>query len=135
MVQQIETVIVGGGQAGLATSYYLSQHHREHIVLEQAQQAGSAWQQRWDSFTLVTPNWMLKMPGAEYNGNNRDGFFNENETIDYFENYVETFRLPVQYGVQVIAVEPIDKGYRVRTDSITYETIQCCYGNWPISAA
>ena len=64
MSEHIETVIVGGGQAGLSISYYLKQHRRDHIVLEQAAQAGEAWRNhRWDSFTLVTPNWMLKLPG------------------------------------------------------------------------
>ena len=57
MSEHIETVIVGGGQAGLSISYYLKQHRRDHIVLEQAAQAGEAWRnQRWDSFSLVTPN-------------------------------------------------------------------------------
>ena len=55
-VEKIETVIIGGGQAGLATSYWLKQHGREHIVLEKAGQPAHAWRQRWDSFTLVTPN-------------------------------------------------------------------------------
>ena len=64
MSEHIETVIVGGGQAGLSISYYLKQHRRDHIVLEQAAQAGEAWHNHcWDSFTLVTPNWMLKLPG------------------------------------------------------------------------
>ena len=65
MGQTVETVIIGGGQAGLATSYNLNQSGREHIVLEQAAQAGNAWRNgRWDSFTLVTPNWSFRLPGA-----------------------------------------------------------------------
>jgi putative flavoprotein involved in K+ transport len=48
--QKIETIIIGGGQAGLATSYYLTRNGREHIVLEQAAQAGNVWRnERWDS--------------------------------------------------------------------------------------
>ena len=71
--QRVETVIVGGGQAGLATSYHLTQRGREHIVLEQAPQAGNAWRNgRWDSFTLVTPNWSFLLPGAEYEGSAPD---------------------------------------------------------------
>src|SRR5829696_5971267 len=61
-MERIDTVIVGGGQAGLATSYYLTQQGREHVVLEQAARAANVWRnERWDSFTLVTPNWTLKM--------------------------------------------------------------------------
>jgi putative flavoprotein involved in K+ transport len=66
---RINTVIVGGGQAGLAISYYLRQQGREHVVLERAPAVADAWRnQRWDSFTLVTPNFQVRMPGAQYAG-------------------------------------------------------------------
>jgi glycine/D-amino acid oxidase-like deaminating enzyme len=53
---RIDTVIIGGGQAGLSVSYYLTQQHREHVVLEQANVPANAWRNhRWDSFTLNTP--------------------------------------------------------------------------------
>ena len=82
MIRQVETIIVGGGQAGLATSYCLKQHNHEHLVLEQAAQAAQAWRNdRWDSFTFVTPNWTIKMPGAEYRGDEPDGFLGRAEII------------------------------------------------------
>ena len=116
-MEAIETVIIGGGQAGLATSYYLTQHAREHLVLEQADRAASAWRDgRWDSFTLVTPNWTMRMPGAEYDGPEPGGFLPRDEIVAYFERYVERFRLPVRYRCSVTAVEPLERGgYRVRT--------------------
>jgi len=65
MGQEIETVIIGGGQAGLSTSYHLKQRGREHIVLEAAAQPAHAWRDgRWDSFNLLTPNWSFRLPGA-----------------------------------------------------------------------
>ena len=74
-MEKIETIIVGGGQAGLATSYHLKQLQREHVVFEQAEKAGYAWRvDRWDSFTLVLPNWTIQIPGAPYDGNDPDGF-------------------------------------------------------------
>ena len=114
-MERIETVIVGGGQAGLATSYCLTQRGREHAVLEQAAQAANVWRnERWDSFTLVTPNWTLTMPGAEYDGVDRDGFMPRDEVVAYFERYVDRFQLPVQYNTRVEFVEPLDgAGYRV----------------------
>ena len=64
-----DTVVVGGGQAGLAVSYYLSRQSHGHIVLEQSDSAAAMWRNRsWDSFTLVTPNWAFKMSGANNNG-------------------------------------------------------------------
>jgi putative flavoprotein involved in K+ transport len=122
-VQRIQTVIVGGGQAGLATSYYLEQENREHVVLEQAAEPANAWRnQRWDSFTLVTPNWTLRMPGAEYDGPDRNEFMPRDKVVDYFERYVDRFQLPIQFNSRVIAAEPTDgRGYLVRTEDRTYE--------------
>jgi putative flavoprotein involved in K+ transport len=116
-MEHIETVIVGGGQAGLATSYHLSQHGREHVVLERAAQAGHVWRnERWDSFTLVTPNWAFKLPGTEHKGADRDGFMSRDEVVAYFDHYIERFQPPIQYNTQVVSVEPINsKGYRVQT--------------------
>lgn len=117
MLEHIETVIVGGGQAGLATSYHLMQNGREHLILEQAAQAANVWRdQRWDSFTLVTPNWSVKMPGAEYHGPDPNGFMPRAEIIAYFEKYVEQFQLPIDCNTRVLSIEPLDgKGYRVQT--------------------
>ena len=61
------TVVIGAGQAGLAVSRELSLAGVEHVVLERAR-VGQAWRDRWDSFTLVTPNWTLDLPGAPYRG-------------------------------------------------------------------
>jgi putative flavoprotein involved in K+ transport len=75
MLQKIDTVIAGGGQAGLDISYYLTQEGREHVALERAPAVTNAWRnQRWDSFALVTSNFQVRMPGAEYSGNDPYGF-------------------------------------------------------------
>ena len=124
MSTYIETVIVGGGQAGLATSYYLSQQDRPHIVLEQATQAGNAWRNhRWDSFTLNTPNWQSSLPGAEISSTDPDGFLSRDEIVQYFEEYVKRFHLPVQYGVQVQAVRKSEANntYTVETSVGIFE--------------
>ena len=116
-VQKIDTIIIGGGQAGLATSFYLKRQGREHLVLERADRPGSAWRQRWDSFTLVTPNWACRLPGAPYSGDDRDGFTPRDEILDVFESYTASQELPVRFGVDVTAVEPLAgrPGYLVRT--------------------
>lgn len=119
-----ETIIIGGGQAGLSTSYFLKQQNRDHIILEKAAQAGNAWRNdRWDSFTLLTPNWTFQLPGAEYQEDDPDGFIPKDEIIARFEQYIEHFQLPVQYQVRVISVEKNDmgQGYLVRTDNSVVE--------------
>ena len=123
-MERIDTIIIGGGQAGLATSYWLKQHGREHIVLEKAGQPAHAWRQRWDSFTLVTPNWMFRLPGAEYNGDEPGGFMPRNEIIATLEHYVAVNALPVSFGVDVTSVERLAgrPGYLVRTQEAVFET-------------
>jgi putative flavoprotein involved in K+ transport len=124
--QEIETIIIGGGQAGLATSYYLSQRGCEHIVLEQAAQAGNAWRNdRWDSFALLTPNWSFRLPGAEYQGDNPDGFMARDEIVARFERYVERFRLPVHFDQRVTRIEPRpdNRGFKVSLDDNTWEAL------------
>ena len=126
MSAQISTIIIGGGQAGLATSYWLTQHGHEHIILEQAAQAANAWRNnRWDSFTLVTPNWATRMPGvespgAESPGSDPNGFMPRDELVAYFEQYIERFQLPVRYNTRVTSVEQDGAGYVVRTDDGTF---------------
>jgi putative flavoprotein involved in K+ transport len=112
----IETIIVGGGQAGLSTSYYLKEHGREHVIFEKALQPASAWRNRWDSFTLNTPNWMTRLPGAEYQGNEPDRFLPRDEIVNYFEAYIERFGLPIRYGIWVTSIKPTEVGFQVSTD-------------------
>lgn len=115
---KIETLIIGGGQAGLALSYWLSQQGREHLVLEQASQGANAWRNdRWDSFTLVTPNWTMRMPGAEYAGPEPDGFMTRADVIAYLEKYIERFAVPLRYNVRVEAVTSAGTDYQVQTTS------------------
>jgi putative flavoprotein involved in K+ transport len=116
MSHKINTVVVGGGQAGLAISYYLKQEGRDHVVLERAAAVANAWRnQRWDSFTLVTPNFQVRMPGAEYEGNDPYGFMSRSQVVRYFDDYVRRFELPVHCEVEVFSVEKNGTEHLVRT--------------------
>ena len=120
MTEQEDTIIVGSGQGGLSTSYFLKQQGREHVILEQTHQAAKAWRERWDSFTFITPNWMLQLPGAAYQGDEPDAFMERKKIISYFEEYIDQFELPIRYGIQVTSIEPIDSGYLVRTNQTDF---------------
>src|SRR5215470_7258765 len=103
MTTQVNTLVVGGGQAGLAVSYFLTLQGRDHLVLEQASAPADAWRNhRWDSFTLNTPNWQSQLPGAPHPGD-PDAFMSRGEIVAYLERYAE--RLPVRYGRRVTSVE------------------------------
>jgi len=121
MTEHIDTIIVGGGQGGLSTSYHLLRQEREHVILEQADKSAKAWRERWDSFTLITPNWTIRLPGAEYQGDDPDGFMAREEVVAYFDEYIERFDLPIRYGIRVTSVEPIEAGYLVSTDEAEFE--------------
>lgn len=118
MKEQHETVIIGGGQAGVSVSYSLKKLGIENVVLEKASQAANAWRNnRWDSFTFVTPNWSFRLPGAEYNGPQPNGYLSRSEIISEFEKYIESNQLPVKYNEEVVSVDPLEKeeGLRVTT--------------------
>jgi putative flavoprotein involved in K+ transport len=119
MIEKIETVIIGGGPAGLSTSYYLNQYNKEHVVLEKYDNVAHPWRnERWDSFTLVTPNWALfRIPECESYGESPDGYLPKNKIVKFFESYVEKHNFPVQYNTTVVSVESANgDGYLIKTD-------------------
>jgi putative flavoprotein involved in K+ transport len=123
MVEQIETVIIGGGQAGLSLSYYLTQKGLAHVVLERGRVAETWRSQRWDSFTLVTPNWMTQLPGFSYKGEDTDGFLPHDEIVLTLERYAQSFHAPLRCGVQATSVRiPMEgSGYLVETSEGSFE--------------
>ncbi len=85
-MSELQSVVIGGGQAGLAVSRELTQAGVAHVVLEK-DQVGQTWRQRWDSFCLVTPNWSVQLPGHPYDGKDADGFMLRDEVVSYLERY------------------------------------------------
>jgi len=122
MLKHIDTIIVGGGQAGLSTSYYLKKQGRDHIILEKAYQAAQVWRNRWDSFTLITPNWMTRLPGATYSGDDPDGFMGRDSVVQYFEAYIKKYNLPIRYGISVNSVSYLGDGYLLKTTDGDFKT-------------
>jgi putative flavoprotein involved in K+ transport len=117
MMERFDTVVIGAGQAGLAISHYLTLQNRDHVILEK-RRIGEAWRsEKWDSFTLVTPNWMLRLPGFAYEGKNPDGFLSHDEVIEYLEDYAATFNPLIRLGVEVLSLEsnPLNDGFVIRT--------------------
>jgi putative flavoprotein involved in K+ transport len=99
-IERIETVVIGGGQAGLSVGYHLARRGRPFVILDASERIGDAWRRRWDSLRLFTP--------ARYNG--LDGmpfpahphaFITKDAMADYLEDYAEHFELPVRSGVRV----------------------------------
>jgi putative flavoprotein involved in K+ transport len=110
-----ETVIVGGGHAGLALSYHLGRIGRPHVVLERGRVAERWRSERWDSLMFQFPNWSLRLPGQEYRGDRPDGFATRKEVIAFIERYRDLVDAPVRTGVRVHRVRTMDGGFRLET--------------------
>jgi Pyridine nucleotide-disulphide oxidoreductase len=100
MPERIETVIIGGGQAGLSVGYHLARRGRPFLILDAGQRVGDAWRNRWDSLRLFTPARYSGLAGMLFPGP-AFSFPTKDEMADYLEDYAATFRLPVRTGVRV----------------------------------
>ncbi len=109
-IERTTVVVVGGGQAGLATSWYLTRDGVDHVVLEAATLAHEWTDSRWDAFTLVTPNWHCRLPGYVYDGPDPDGFMTRDEVAAWLAGYAPTFGPPVREHHRVTALRQGDGG-------------------------
>ncbi len=107
-------IVVGGGQAGLSASYYLQQQDIDHLVLEKHSVTHSWRNQRWDAFSLVTPNWQCALPGYTYlndfNGADPHGFMRKDEINEYLAGFVKSVNAPVRESTTVQRVVPKASG-------------------------
>ena len=117
MSELIETVVIGGGQAGLALSYHLRLASREHIVIERARIAESWRTERWDSLMFQFPNWSIRLPGHSYDFDNPDGFAPKDTVVKFIEDYANFIQAPVRCNVSVLALR-----YNTATQRFLIET-------------
>lgn len=110
-----QTIVIGGGQAGLAAGYYLAAQGSRYVILDENMRTGDAWRKRWDSLRLFTPCKYNGLPGMNFPGD--DFYFpTKDEVADYLEDYVRQFNLLVQHGVKVKKVTRAADGYLVTTE-------------------
>lgn len=119
--ESIDTLVIGGGQAGLATSYWLTQAGVEHLVVEGRERLGGGWHDRWDSFCLVAPNFTLLLPGMPYGGSDPDGFMPREEVVNHVASYAGAIGAPVRLGTTVTRLSATGSGFAAR---IADSTIQ-----------
>ena len=116
MSKYIDTIVVGGGQAGLSVSWHLKQVGREHLVLDRGS-IGDTWRQRWDSFCLVTPNCNCQLPGFPYDSDDPDGFMLRDKIIAYIERFARSFDPPIRGGVEIRQVGLLSNNGRFSLDT------------------
>ncbi|HEX2031788.1 MAG TPA: NAD(P)-binding domain-containing protein [Actinomycetota bacterium] len=98
--ERTDTLVIGGGQAGLAVGYHLVRQGIPFLIVDANPRVGDAWRNRWDSLRLFTPNRFNGLPGMPFPGP-RWGLPTKDEFADYLESYAERFELPVRTGVEV----------------------------------
>jgi putative flavoprotein involved in K+ transport len=97
--ERVETVVLGGGQAGLSVGYHLARRGLSFVILDANERIGDSWRKRWDSLRLFTPA-RYALPGLPFRGPGHT-FPGKDDVADYLESYAERFELPIQNGVSV----------------------------------
>lgn len=115
-------VIIGAGQAGLAMSQCLTARSIDHAILDKGSVAQSWKSERWDSLRLLTPNWLTRLPGHRYEGNDPNGYMTAAEVVDFLDGYKRAIDAPVHSGTTVETVETTVDGFEVRTDHGTWRS-------------
>lgn len=124
MSQEVDVVVVGAGQAGIAMSEHLRNKGLSHVVLEKNRIAERWRSERWDSLVTNGPVWHDRFPGLEFEDLKPDAFAAKDRVADYLVEYAEKFNVPVRTGVEVTRVSKLEDsiGYLVETTEGTYRT-------------
>jgi putative flavoprotein involved in K+ transport len=115
-MRTVTAVVIGAGHCGLAMSRHLATRSVDHVVLERGEVASSWRTQRWDSLRLLTPNWMTRLPGRAYAGDDPDGYLSAGAVADLVAAYAIETGAPVATGTTVTSVRPGGDGFEVETD-------------------
>jgi putative flavoprotein involved in K+ transport len=94
----------------------LTERSIDHVVIERGEVANSWRTERWDSLRLLTPNWLSRLPGYRYEGDDPDGYRTMPETVAFLERYAQAVSAPVRTGTTVTCVRRTETGYSVTTD-------------------
>lgn len=122
-IDKTDTLIIGGGQAGIAISEHLSRHDVPHIVLERHRIAERWRSQRWDSLVCNGPAWHDRFPGLEFAGLDPDAFAPKERVADYLAAYAQKINAPIRTGVEVLKVSrhPDRSGFIVETSAGAFQ--------------
>jgi putative flavoprotein involved in K+ transport len=112
--ERFDTVVIGGGQAGLVAGYELRKRGIGFVILDAGERVGQAWRDRWDSLRLFTPARAAALPGMRQPVPG-DRYVTKDEMADYLEAYAERFELPVRLGTRVARVSRTEDGFTVET--------------------
>lgn len=115
-----DTIVVGAGQAGLATGYYLKQNKQIFVLLDKCNEVGESWKERYDSLVLFTPRMYSSLPGMVLEGEEH-GFPIKDEIVSYLKRYVDKFQIPIGFNTEVVSVKKINDQFFIQTNKKEYQ--------------
>jgi putative flavoprotein involved in K+ transport len=116
---RVETVVIGAGQAGLATGYHLARRGRDFVILDAGRRVGDNWRGHWDSLRLYSPARVAGLPGMRFPAPPAS-YPTKDQMADFLETYAATFDLPVRSGVRATRLSRHDGEYLVTTDGPSF---------------
>jgi putative flavoprotein involved in K+ transport len=128
--QDVDVVVVGAGQAGLAAGHFLARQGRRYVIVDAADAVGSAWRDRWESLVLFTPRRYDSLPGMPFPGD-PDGYPSRDEVVAYLQEYAAALRLPLRLNSPVRSVTASGSGFQVVTDGATIHAEQVVVATGP----
>jgi putative flavoprotein involved in K+ transport len=131
VVRCFDTIVVGGGQAGLAMGHYLVEQRRSFVILDAADRIGDSWRRRWDSLRLFTPARYDGLPGVPFPA--PGGYYpTKDEMADFLEAYADRFDLPVRTGVRVKSLSKDEGRYRLASNAGRFEAENVVVASGPL---
>ena len=116
--QEVDVIIIGGGQAGLSVAYYLQKRGVMSQAIFERREVAHSWKnERWDSFCLVTPNFQCRLPDHPYAGPAPEGFMRKDEIVDYVVGFANKVTSPIYEGVEVLSVDKESDRFVVETST------------------
>jgi putative flavoprotein involved in K+ transport len=119
-VTSYDTIVVGGGQAGLALGHHLAARDQDFVILDAGARVGDAWRRRWDSLRLFTPARYSSLPGMPF-PDAPAHLPDKDQVADYFERYAERFELPIRLGTRVTSLRPAGEDFVLETSGGVFE--------------
>lgn len=116
--EHVDTIVVGGGQCGLAVGYLLGQKGRDYVIFDANERVGDVWRRRWDSLLMFTPARYDALPGMKFPVKG-DTFVGKDAMADYLESYAMAHDLPIHLGIRVEHVSHDGDRYVVETNQMT----------------
>lgn len=118
-METYDVVVIGAGQAALATAYYLQKKGMSFLLLERGKEVGEVWRNRYDSLVLFTPRFYSSLLGLSLSGP-KDGYATREELADYLKQYAKHFKIPIQFNAEVLSLTSSKRGFNIETSQGAY---------------